>query len=89
MATPTRPASGETRTDNTALVVIVVVVVCLLVTFAFYYFAYRLYSTGQDTCDALYPGRSLRAMRAREECKDRKRGNWALPAALIFASNWN
>jgi hypothetical protein len=41
----------------------------------------RLYKKGQKTCSDLYPGSSLSARRKLEECKDRKRGNWALSSA--------
>jgi hypothetical protein len=69
------------------LPIIGVVAFCIIATLLFYYFAYRTYSKGQDTCAALYPGNSLQALRMREECKDRKRGNWALPAAALLVRN--
>lgn len=83
---PDRPTGGGSSGGYTAAY-IAVAVVCVIITFAFYYFFYRTYTTGQDTCAALYPGNSLQALRMREECKDRKRGNWALPAAALILSN--
>ena len=85
---PPAPTGGGSS-DGYIAVYIAAAVVCLIITFAFYYFFYRTYTTGQDTCAALYPGNSLQALRMREECKDRKRGNWALPAAALILSNNN
>jgi len=71
------------------VVIIAVCVVCVLLTVFFYYFMYTRYRSGQSTCDELYPGTSLKDRRAREECKDRKRGNWAMPASAVIFSNLN
>lgn len=62
-------------------IIVGVVVFVIIASIAFYYFAYKQYRRGQDTCTQLYPGASLSMMRKREECKDRKNSVWALPVA--------
>jgi hypothetical protein len=64
--------------------IIAIIAVFVVLTFLFYYFMYTRYRSGQSTCDALYPGTSLKNLRMREDCKDRKRGNWAMPASAVL-----
>lgn len=47
-------------------------------------FMYRSYRQGQKRCEMLYPGSSLRALRAQEECKMKKRQTWAMPASAML-----
>ena len=79
----------SSTSTSTWVVIIAVCVVGVLLTVLFYYFMYTRYRSGQGTCDTLYPGTSLKDMRAREECKDRKRGNWAMPASAVILGNLN
>lgn len=82
-------SSFNSSVTTSWVVIIAVCVVCVLLSVLFYYFMYTRYKSGQGTCDALFPGTSLKDMRAREECKDRKRGNWAMPASAVILGNLN
>jgi Tfp pilus assembly protein PilO len=66
--------------------IIGILVFMIILTLLVYYLGYRWYLSGQNTCEKLYPGNSLKNLRLQEECKDRKRGNWALPAAASIIS---
>lgn len=81
---------GNTADVNASMpigIVVGVAIFFILLTILGYYMVYRWYSSGQDTCAKLYPGNSLKNLRMREECKDRKRGNWALPASAMLLSS--
>ena len=60
---------------------ILVIALMIAISLAVSFYNFRLYKKGQETCSSLYPGSSLSALRKLEECKDRKRGNWALSSA--------
>ena len=60
---------------------ILVIALMIAISAALSFYNFRLYKKGQKTCSSLYPGSSLSALRKLEECKDRKRGNWALSSA--------
>jgi hypothetical protein len=81
-------SAASTSKDIPWVPIIIFIVFSVLLTIVFYYIAYRVYNSGQKTCEQLYPGNTLKAKRLQEDCKDRKRKNWALPAAaMIFSSN--
>lgn len=79
-------AGMGTNTGMSNGLIIGIVVFLIILTFLVYYLAYRWYLSGQNTCEKLYPGKSLKNLRMQEECKDRKRRNWALPAAASIIS---
>lgn len=79
---------NEKRIDQgiktTTILIVVFVVFGVLMTLAVLFYMYRHYRKGQNMCEALYPGSSLKDLRAREECKDRKRSNWSVPSAALL-----
>jgi hypothetical protein len=64
--------------------VVAIIVIGIILTIIFYYFMYKQYSSGQNHCSVLYPGNTLKDLRLRDECKDRKRRNWSMPAAAML-----
>ena len=80
--------TSYTSSDNSATFWgIAIFVFFIIMTILFYYFIYKQYSGGQSVCDKLYPGQGLASLRKREECKDRKRANWALPVSASMIGN--
>ena len=81
---PNFGADFQQKADNTMIGIIAFGVVMFILTIGMLFFFYNQYSRGQRVCERLYPGTSLHALRAQEDCKKKKRHTWALPTAAML-----